>query len=619
MRACPSCSLISEDSAIRCGCGRAFDGAEQTAGHAASASLGPAVDLRPPGLMLKIAVGLVGYVVGGLAESFIELVVSDLQHAPATNRTVSAGIAGAILALGKLKYQRNSSGLPAAPNTVGRRNYFVRHWRGELPLGITYWRNGGLGALLASHLIQVTGYFLGLSEAKDLYLVGFAALWLIACLLGTWQLVGIWRASNWPARHGGLQDGAALAKFGAAVGALFWVVLFVSMGVPTFRAALDQERWLEANAHWEVRVLRDGAELEVSGGIGRGFAHDLQRALDVNPAVRVVHLNLGAGGLIAEAKSARELLRTRALSTYVSASCVSACTLVFLGGQRRFFKQGAKLGFHAPSAPGIDGYELTQFLGRERAYLISVGVSPEFAARVVATSSEMMWYPTAEELTSSGVVTEVTSGDSFAFSSGAKPPDLQRMRALLQQHRVYRALERSEPEVYAKILQVMYEGLSRGESMQEMSDRTGSLLTSSFKRALPHASDAALLRFGKLKVTELSELQRVDPEGCDRVLKGKTASTEEAARSFSAAMRSEELEVMADVIESQDHAREQPSLRDTKRLLSRALRQSVRAGRIDRRALASGGCPAAIAIYAAAADLPPTDGAALIRRDLAPR
>jgi hypothetical protein len=98
-------------------------------------------------------------------------------------------------------------------------------------------------------------------------------------------------------------------------------------GIPAIQKSFEQAAWLSTNGRWQFRLLNNGTELEVSGGIGHGFSSELERFLDAAPNVRVIHVNLGSGGLIYEAMEGSKAIRRRGLTTYVSSSCVSACTV----------------------------------------------------------------------------------------------------------------------------------------------------------------------------------------------------------------------------------------------------------------------------------------------------
>ncbi len=98
-------------------------------------------------------------------------------------------------------------------------NYFVRHWRGDLSLGVSYWLNGLLAYLLVAIL---AGFVVGLKETAGLKATAAAVilLYTFAIALSVWQIVGIWRSSSNHVRRGGLAVWATLAKVAVVLGIL---------------------------------------------------------------------------------------------------------------------------------------------------------------------------------------------------------------------------------------------------------------------------------------------------------------------------------------------------------------------------------------------------------------
>jgi hypothetical protein len=91
-------------------------------------------------------------------------------------------------------------------------------------------------------------------------------------------------------------------------------------------------------------VLRGGREVVLSGGIGPGFAKAVDTILESQPRLETLHLNLQNGGLVGEADKARRAIKSKGIRTYVSETCVSACTIVLAGGKERYAASGAKGG-----------------------------------------------------------------------------------------------------------------------------------------------------------------------------------------------------------------------------------------------------------------------------------
>ncbi len=187
---------------------------------------------------------------------------------------------------------------------------------------------------------------------------------------------------------------------------------FYKTYIPAIDESIELAGWLQSIS-WQINLLENGREIELSGGIKSGISDDFLAVLNASNGVELVHVNLYEGGLIGEAQELSEIINKHALSTYVSGECVSACTIVYLGGESRYLNQFARLGFHSYSFPGLEDDELS--LQDERTYLRNHGIDNRFIDRIFSTPSTDMWYPTIDELISANVVHQVVSSDEFSL------------------------------------------------------------------------------------------------------------------------------------------------------------------------------------------------------------
>ena len=228
------------------------------------------------------------------------------------------------------------------------RSYVARHWRGELSLARSYWLNAVLVSILLRALIREIGArVLARTDANYARVATIFAVLALTVPLRTWQSVGIWRSASKSRARGW----SRAAKVSVCLWLIGGLAQYGHSEIPGLRRAFKQARWIAENGSATFRVLPE-YEIDVSGGIGPGFAQQLEKELDGLPTVRRVRVNLDAGGLMEEAKRARALIGSRRLSTEVTEVCVSACTIVFLGGRERVLRSGGLLGFHPPRVPG---------------------------------------------------------------------------------------------------------------------------------------------------------------------------------------------------------------------------------------------------------------------------
>jgi len=295
-------------------------------------------------------------------------------------------------------------------------NWIVRHWRGELDLGVSYFVNVILLTfyiVLALGILEASGWGIAGCDVNP-FRVGLYVGSLFCVVL--WQVVGIWRSA---VRHK------------AVTGKTLWPRLVqLSVLVLVFSVVFDfGQEWIlqikngsryaaKANSpsNYDFRVLRDGTEVEISGGFRSGLADDFQKLLAQYPNIKTVHLN-SEGGRQVEGRKLAEIFRSHGIKTYVANVCSSACTDAFLGGHERYLKNDAHMGFHQPlSCVAPRSPEFKQIIDWDKRYMIDHGVLPAFAEKAMSTPNSSGWYPTQDELIHANVVTAVTSGDEFALS-----------------------------------------------------------------------------------------------------------------------------------------------------------------------------------------------------------
>jgi hypothetical protein len=396
-----------------------------------------------------------------------------------------------------------------------RRNYFARHWRGELSLPVSYWVNGllaGLAAVLIAAAINTSVNF------KDDFQPGLAlsaevVIWATTSLIAIWRLVGLWRSATNYQRALKIFWGT-VAKVLVVVGVAEALASFALVGAPQIYELYKIFRGDAEIGGYAFRVLRDGRELEFSGGITFGAAKDFQRFLDAMPAVQIVHLN-SPGGRIAEAVRIGRLISARKLSTYVVGNCLSACATIFLSGRERLISAQGRLGFHQPDFPGLTSEERLGLVANEELRLRRLGVSAGFAHKANLAPPDDMWFPSVAELIAEHVATRVVNSLDFA-QSDIVVTDLthEGIRRQLMDDPMYAQIRKFFPDHYARIVDAFEDGLKRGASGNELLETLKTPATSAFFAMLPYAHDEDVLAVMRFFVTNASKIRAADPSDC---------------------------------------------------------------------------------------------------------
>lgn len=229
--------------------------------------------------------------------------------------------------------------------------------------------------------------------------------WLVVSLFVMWQTVGIWRAATRYQQSGHSFWGGA-AKTVAALGILHLAYNWIFVAAPQVAGTYEIVSGDAAVGPHQFRVLADGRMLEFSGGITFGVADELERLLDATGNVATLRLN-SVGGRIHEAQRMSEIVKARGLTTHVEQECMSACTIVFLGGRERLLLDTARLGFHQPTFRGMTAGDRRAVIAEEEARLQGFGLSRNFAERANAALPDGMWFPENDELVREKVVTRI--------------------------------------------------------------------------------------------------------------------------------------------------------------------------------------------------------------------
>jgi len=392
----------------------------------------------------------------------------------------------------------------------GKRNYFVRHWRGDLSLPVSYWLNGLLANLFIVALILLFGELI--KKAGNSGLIAFLMIIFLVVVLAlvTWQCGGTWRSAS---RRGGFWAGAA--KLAIVLGILRAVYDIGNIYTPVvtehLRIAFGDDKF----GRHSFRLLRDGTELEFAGGINVGTAKEFEGMLQAAGQLRVIHLN-SYGGRIAEADLIAAAVQKRGLITYVSQQCLSACTHIFLAGRERWVGEKGKLGFHQPAFAGLDRQYVQPMLDEEKRYLLRKGISSDFVEKALATPNDKMWEPSHGELRAAKVITGVANSRQFAASGSlAKLVSSDQFEEeLLTNIPLYATLKRVEPQAYEKVISLFKIGYEQGRPQAEIFDDTQKIFAALVVARLPHAEDRQVLAFVDLQLDYMRGLRPLDPEGC---------------------------------------------------------------------------------------------------------
>jgi hypothetical protein len=221
--------------------------------------------------------------------------------------------------------------------------------------------------------------------------------------LWVWTVVGIVRSANRHTARGG-------KLFWANTARVMMCISVIAMAVRLERSFIPQTRLMASIAAGHdpldaasVEVTPDGRTITFDGTFGERAVEELQRVMDASPNATTLVLN-SDGGRQSAAEELALRVRRMHLNTLVEDHCLSACTFIFLAGDKREIADDAEMGFHQATVEGISGLGKTLALQQMAEFYRSHGVRESFIDHIVATPPESMWYPTEDELKEGGVL-----------------------------------------------------------------------------------------------------------------------------------------------------------------------------------------------------------------------
>jgi hypothetical protein len=413
--------------------------------------------------------------------------------------------------------------------TVKRGNYFIRHWRGQLSLGVSYWVNG----FLASFVVAIVAGSVAAAKA-DLrtYSALLLAVFALAIIASVWQGVGVWRSASNHFSRGGTHFWAGTAKVMVILGFLGTSGVIWRTYIPQSAELISILAGDTGIPPYQIQVLPGGTEIEFRGGLRAGSARELERIFSAVPRARVLHIE-SPGGRIAEAKQMMQLVRQHNLTTYTSEYCLSAATLVLIAGKERVIAANAKVGFHAGSFPGLTVEQQREMNDLLRSTMQSAGISQRFIDRVVATPGDQMWYPSFEEMRINGVVASESYGERFAVSWAQSDADVDNVIKKIGDLPWFRTLRELEPKLYAKMIDDFGAAIKSGKSEGEAMSVAWASAVGVIEKYFPAASDDALLSLLRNEwIAILSNYRTSNSRACIAVLGGSPDSNVNFARAF---------------------------------------------------------------------------------------
>jgi ATP-dependent protease ClpP protease subunit len=429
-----------------------------------------------------------------------------------------------VLSIGGLiwaKVRRDARNAPAVlqlpggapvPEYKGPLAFFRRHYNGDYSLARSYWVN----TLLVSMFAPVAGIVLlpwltenlparyGSGGVLIVTTLGFTA-WL-------WAISGTWASANKHVQRGGKSGWATAAKVMIVIGILRMFGDLAEM-MPTLQEHIQVATGAQFGPSTKLEVRADGRSILLAGGINDGSAEQLDKALQLAPAVTTVVLS-STGGWIREGQMLADVIRKFGLNTYVEGHCESACTIAFLAGRTRAAAPTAKIGFHASRGVGsTDASPSLEETAQLRTLYHDAGLPDSFVRQALDTPHETMWYPPHEVLLTAGVLTRRSmGGETAAMSTAVRSKEA--LVAEFEKIEMYAVLAERFPKDFESLMEAAWGKMQQGATDAEVITAARALLATTLPRLLPLASDETLVAYQALMQEQLEALRERDVTAC---------------------------------------------------------------------------------------------------------
>ncbi|WP_372740991.1 zinc-ribbon domain-containing protein [Neptunomonas sp.] len=394
-------------------------------------------------------------------------------------------------------------------------NYFSRHWRGDYSLAVSYWLNYFLiGGILTFAMtgLHMSEYWERLDALTNAY--SMLLLYTLLIPITLWQVIGTFRSASKHVRRGGKPFWATTVHILMILGLLRLAAEMATTGGPVIKESFKRiTSGIDVQAY-ELRVMRQGKELELAGGMPSGTAAAVQNILDATPTIKIIHLN-NSGGLIEEGYALARLISNRKLITFTSDLCASSCTLAFLSGKERYLSSNGSLGFHSASFGSLDGSKISDLNSEFRSLFKQYGVSKWFIDKALSIPSNELWKPTQAELLDANIVDKVVDPNDFALSGFADWRDQKKIDDILTSTPALKSVSEYDPSFYQSISDLVFEGMQAGKSLNELKLEVRShLLPRVINRYLPVAPNEELAAYWSTQIAEMKYLEKQSPKYC---------------------------------------------------------------------------------------------------------
>ena len=411
-------------------------------------------------------------------------------------------------------------------------SYIKKHWRGELSLAVSFWIN------VALINIGIRLFEAWLTEANPIEnpvsasQITITYLFVALVLIYPWQIIGLWRSANnhtvkttksiWP----------DVVKVFVVLGIL-GTIGNINISWPIYKDMYQIGFGQDEYGDYIVELTSDNQFIHLKGGLGFGIAKEIEHLVAKNPNVKGIILDSN-GGWVYEGRKLSKIILINGLDTYTLKGCYSACGTAFISGNKRYLAKGANLAFHQYKSKVKSFDSFVDMPSEQKKDLIIYkrkDISQDFIDKMFKAKHDDLWYPTIDEMLTSGVVHKVVSPsvlkpinyDSFNTSE---------LEDVLKNISAFQTIKKYEPKIYQQIINSMDAQIKNGASVLEIQQGVGKYIQLLAGKALQKTSNKALIMFTSETISVLKNLENIEPILCMKSLFPEQYGSLEMAKYF---------------------------------------------------------------------------------------
>lgn len=289
-------------------------------------------------------------------------------------------------------------------------DYILKHWRGQLSLKTSFWKNFiAINLLIAA----INASYSFLDYAYDpRHVAVFVFLFNIfnLCLCWPWQMVGLWRSAFRHIRetHKMIWPCVIIA------------VVIIGCGFQVWRAKdnfyIMKENYQLAstpdeNNSFQVTLADNHSVIVVQGFMGFGVTKEVRALLKKHPEIKGIVLDSNIGRY-SEAFILSEIILHYQLNTTSSHGCQSVCVIPYIAGKNRTLEKGARLAFTSYETVYEDNKiqdEYDKIAQKVQSLFMQQNVDQNFISDMLEVPYQQFWQPSREQLIAANVIQDIKS------------------------------------------------------------------------------------------------------------------------------------------------------------------------------------------------------------------